>query len=259
MHLDVAAPDRRLAGVVSRYVDFSGRSTGPEEMLEGPGHSVTVLIDLDRGWTVEGDRHRSFVGGLYARPVRVRHEGSFRGVQFDVEPPAVRAIFGVPARELLQTTVGLDQLLGSDAERWVQRLHDAPDAAARFGLLDTLLLRRMADAPPSRHPDLDRAWGLLRASGGALRIEALADALGASRRTVTTRFAEHLGIAPKLAARLIRVESARRRLGTVPLVRLAAEHGFADQAHMTREFRALTGRAPTDLFPNLQDGGPPTT
>jgi AraC-like DNA-binding protein len=258
MHLDAAAPDRRLTDAVSRYVDFSGRSDAPEEMLEAPGHAVTVLIDLDRGWTVEGERHRSFVGGLYARPVRVRHEGSFRGVQFDVEPPAVRAVFGVPARELLQTTVGLDQLLGPDAERWVQRLYDAPDAAARFALLDALLLRRMADAPPSRHPDLDRAWSLLVASGGTLRVDALADAFGASRRTLTTRFADHVGIAPKLAARLIRVEAARRRIGTVPLARLAAEHGFADQAHMSREFRALTGRAPTS-FPNLQDPAPRTT
>lgn len=252
MQLDVAAPDRRLADVATRYVDFHGRSAAPEEMLEAPGHAVTVVIDLDRGWTVEGDRHRSFVGGLYARAVRVRHEGSFRGVQFDVEPPAVRAIFGVPARELLQTTVGLDQLLGPDAERWVQRLYDAPDAAARFALLDALLLRRMADAPPSRHPDLDRAWRLLLASGGRVRIDALADELGASRRTLATRFSEHLGIGPKLAARLVRVEAARRRLGTVPLARLAAEHGFADQSHMTREFRALTGRAPSG-FPNLQD------
>lgn len=252
MRLDVAAPDRRLADVASRYVDFGGRSAAPEETLEGPGHAVTVVIDLDRGWTVEGERHRSFVGGLYAHAVRVRHEGSFRGVQFDIEPPAVRAIFGVPASELSETTVGLDQLLGADAERWVQRLYDAPDAAARFAVLDALLLRRMADAPPSRYPDLDRAWRLLLASGGTLRIDALADALGASRRTVTTRFSDGLGIAPKLAARLIRVEAARRRLGTVPLSRLAAEHGFADQAHMTREFRALTGRAPTD-FPNLQD------
>lgn len=256
MRLDVAMPDRRLASVATRYVDFSGRSLAPEEMQEAPGHAVTVLIDLDRGWTVEGQRYRSFVGGLYDRPVRVRHEGSFRGVQFDIEPPAVRAIFGVPARELVQTTVGLDELLGTDAERWVQQLHDAPNAAARFDLLDALLLRRMTDAPPSRHPDLDRAWDLLLSSGGTLRIDALADAFGASRRTLTSRFAEHVGVTPKLAARLMRVEAARRRLGTVPLARLAAEHGFADHAHMTREFRALTGRAPTD-FPNLQDSSSP--
>lgn len=252
MRLELAAPDPRLDGVALRYADFAGRSSAPEEMLEGPGRAITVVIDLDAGWTVEGERHRSFVGGVYARPVRVRHEGTFRGVQFDLELPAVRSVFGVPARELWEATVGLDQLLGADAARWNERLHDAPDAAARFAILDTLLLRRMADAPPPAHPDLERAWGLLRASHGTLRVDELAEALGASRRTLTARFTEHLGIGPKLAARLIRVQAVRDRLGTAPLARLAADFGFADQAHMTREFRALTGRPPTG-FPNLQD------
>ena len=59
-------------------------------------------------------------------------------------------------------------------------------------------------------------------------------------------------MSPKVAARLVRFEAARRRLGTVPLARLAAEHGFADQAHLAREFRALGGAPPT-AFPFLQD------
>ena len=60
---------------------------------------------------------------------------------------------------------------------------------------------------------------------------------------------------PKTAARLIRFEAARARLGTVPLARLAAEHGFADQAHLAREFRALGGAPPT-AFPSVQDDTP---
>lgn len=255
MRLDIATPDPRLEGVVFRYADFAYRSGTAEEALEGPGRSVTVVIDLDAGWTVDGERFGSFVGGVCARPVRVGHDGSFRGVQFDLEPPAVRRVFGVPAGELADTTVGLDQLLGADAGRLAERLNDAPDGPARFAILDDLLLRRVAAAAPPRHPDVERAWGLLRGSGGTMRVEALAAALGSSRRSLATRFAEDVGVPPKLAARLIRLESVRGRLGTAPLSRLAAEHGFADQAHMTREFRSLAGRAPT-AFPEVQDGVP---
>lgn len=253
MELTTGTPDRRLDGVAFGYSDFAYRGQ-PEETLEGPGRSVTVVVDLDRGWTVEGQRFRSFVGGVYGGPVRVRHEGSFRGVQFELEPPAVRRLLGVPAGELLRTTVELDQLLGRDAERLAERLHDAPDAATRFAIVDDLLLPRLRDAPPPRHPDVERAWSLLRASGGTIRVDALADALGTSRRSLATRFAEDIGVGPKLAARLIRIEAVRRRLGSAPLARLAAEHGFADQAHLSREFRALTGRPPT-WFPEVQDRG----
>ncbi len=261
MRLDVARPDPRLRGIAVRYVDFADRPGAPAESLEVPRGSVTVLVDLDEGWTVEGERFGSFAGGLYGHPIRVRHEGSFRGLQFDLEPPAVRRLTGVPAGELAAATVGLDQLVGADAARLAERLHDAPDAAAGFAVLDAWLLRRMARARPARHPDVERAWGLLRAGGGAWRIDRLADALGMSRRTLLTRFAADVGAPPKLAARLVRVEAVVDRLGRAPLAAIAVEHGFADQAHMTREVRALTGRPPTAFtpFPEVQDGaGDPT-
>ena len=236
------------------YADFEERTGTPRETGEVPGRGVVVIVDLDSGWTVEGERFGSFAGGLYARPVHVRHEGSSRGVQFDLEPPAVRALFGVPAGELAERTVGLDELLGADAARLAERLGGAPDATARFAMLDEVLLRAAGRARLPARPDVERAWSLLRTSGGRIRIETLADTLGCSRRHLAKRFTEDVGVSPKVAARLIRLEAVRARLGSAPLASLAAEHGFSDQAHLTREFRALAGVPPT-AFPSVQDGG----
>ena len=247
-------PHPALAGLVKGYADFAERAAGPRETGEAPGRCVVVIIDLDTGWSVEGERFGSFAGGIYARPVRVRHEGSSGGVQVDLEPPAVRALLGVPAGELAHRTVGLEAVLGSEAERIAERLHGASSPSARFKLLDQVLQRRLTGFPSAgRHPDTERAWALLRQSGGRLRIEQLADALGCSRRHLAKRFAEDVGASPKLAARLMRFEAARGALGTMPLARLAAEHGYSDQAHLAREFAALGG-APPSLFPFLQDG-----
>lgn len=254
MDLLRGAPHPSLHGIVGGYADFEERTGSPRETSEVPGRGVVVIVDLDAGWTVEGERFGSFAGGLYARPVRVRHEGSTRGVQFDLEPPAVRALLGVPAGELAHRTVGLDDLLGVDAARLTERLHAAADAKARFAVLDDVLLRGVGRARTPARPDVERAWALLRASGGRMRVEALAHALGCTRRHLAKRFAEDVGVSPKVAARLIRFEAARARLGSAPLARLAAEHGFADQAHLTREFRALAGAPPTAL-PFVQDEG----
>jgi AraC-like DNA-binding protein len=253
MRLVRGTPHPALEGFVGGYADFAERTGAPCETGEVPGRGIVVIVDLDSGWTVEGERFGSFAGGLYARPVRVRHEGSSRGVQFDLEPPAVRALFGVPAGELSERTVALDDLMGADAARLAERLDDAPDSQARFAVLDDALRRRLSRATAPR-PDVERAWALLRATAGAIRIADLARALGCSRRHLSTLFAEDVGVPPKVAARLIRFEAARARLGTVPLARLAAEHGYADQAHLAREFRDLGGAPPT-AFPFLQDAG----
>ncbi len=255
MRLTLGRPHPALRGLVGGYADFEARTSAPQETGEAPGGGVVVIVDLDAGWTVEGERFGSFAGGLYARPVGVRHEGSCRGVQFDLEPPAVRALLGVPAGELGHRTVALEDLMGAGAARLAERLHDAPDAATRFALLDAALLRRADRARHAAPPDVERAWALLRASGGRIRVDALAAALGCSRRHLVNRFAEDVGVPPKVAARLVRFEATRARLGSLPLARLAAEHGFADQAHLAREFRALGGVPPT-AFPSVQDRAP---
>lgn len=252
MRLTRGRPHPALAGVVGAYADFEARPGVPEETGELPGRGIVVIVDLDAGWTVEGEHFGSFAGGVYARPVRVRHAGSYRGLQFDVEPPASRALLGVPAGELGHRTVGLEDLLGRDASHLAERLHGARGTEERFAILDAALLARLGRAPRSPHPDVERAWTLLRESGGRLRVDELARRLGCSRRHLVDRFAQDVGVPPKTAARLIRFEAARRRLGAVPLARLAAEHGYADQAHLAREFRALGGLPPT-AFPSVQD------
>ena len=253
MRLVRARPHPALCGTVGGYADFEQRTGFPLETQEAAGSGVVVIVDLDTGWRVEGEQFGSFVGGLYARPVVVRHGGSSRGVQFNLEPPAVRALLGVPAGELTHRTVPLDALLGPDASRLAQRLHAASGAEERFAVLDDVLLRARSRAGPPARPDVVRAWALLRASGGQVRIDALAEALGCSRRHLAKRFAQEVGVSPKVAARLIRFEQARARVGSVPLARVAADHGFADQAHLAREFRALAG-VPPSAFPFVQDG-----
>src|SRR3712207_6686366 len=144
MRLELGVPDPRLRGIVGSYASFADAPGVPVETGEAPGRGVVVIVDLDRGWTVEGSSFGSFAGGLYARPVRVAHGGSCAGVQFDVEPPAFRALFGVPAGELRELTVGLEDLVGASAAgELAERLFHASSSSERFALLDSVLLRRV--------------------------------------------------------------------------------------------------------------------
>src|SRR4051794_32719082 len=89
-------PHPGLAGVVSDYADFAQRADGPVESGEAATAGIVVIFDLDRGWAVEDEGFGSFAGGIYMRPVRVRHEGSARGIQVNVEAPVLRRLTGVP-------------------------------------------------------------------------------------------------------------------------------------------------------------------
>jgi AraC-like DNA-binding protein len=277
MRLVRSLPHLGLRDLVGDYADFEQRADGPVETAEAASAGLVLIVDLGQGWAVEGERFGSFVGGVYLRPVRVRHEGSAQGIQVNLEPTALRRLTGIPAGELRERTVGLEDLFGRSAALLAEELYELRDSAARFAALDRALLKQFEAAPPHPRPDVEWAWRLLRASGGRIPIEELARRLGCSRRHLARRFAEDVGATPKQAARLIRFEAARRRVQAAagadrlvaagadrlvsagadraPLARIAAECGYADQAHMAREFRELAGAPPTAV-PFVQDGAP---
>jgi AraC-like DNA-binding protein len=117
----------------------------------------------------------------------------------------------------------------------------------RARTLDGFLLDRRARGPqPSS--EVSAAWDLLVRSGGTSPIGDIAREVGWSHKHLITRFKQQIGVAPRLAARLLRlsrvwwlIESGRS------WARIAAESGYADQSHLVREFRQFTGTTPSAL------------
>jgi AraC-like DNA-binding protein len=103
------------------------------------------------------------------------------------------------------------------------------------------------------------AWDRLVTRRGSTPVTAIAAEVGWSRRHLTARFDQEFGLTPKVAARVLRFEASVARLRAAPHARIAdvaAAAGFADQAHMSREWRDLAGCAPSrwisEEFPYVQ-------
>ena len=161
------APHPSLRGAVLRYAGYEQRAAAPVRRMELPQDRVSVILNLGDPFEVDGTRHGSFVAPVDDRPALTGFERSARGVQVDLTPFAARALLGVPLDALGGAlAVGLGDVLGRDAAELEERLDAAPGWDARFALLDALLLRRLADAPPPP-PDAARAWARLQATGGA--------------------------------------------------------------------------------------------
>lgn len=190
------------------------------------------------------------VAGASAEPVVLRQQGSIRGFSVALQPGTATALLGVAAHELSGLCVGLDDLWGTHARDLAERLAQAPDDEARAGLLFAVLEQRV-DATPrprdaGRTAALHAASHILR-SGGRCSVAALSRVTGVGERRLQQAFREHLGLAPRAWIRLARLHQCVRLLRTGPMrwAHLAAEAGFADQAHLCNEFRALSGLTPS--------------
>lgn len=240
-----------LAPHVRRAMGFREHGA-PLTRTEVPVSGIVLILSVGPRMLVDGEHVGSFVAGQYLRPVVTGHRGEQEGLQFDLSPFATRALLGVPAEELTNRVVALEDLVPEAAEL-AERVAEAPTWERRCAIVDAVLGRRAADtAAPA--PEVVRAHDAIVASGGRVRIERLARELGWSRRHLAGRFRAEVGVGPKALARLVRFERATGLLrGGASIADAAFSTGYADQPHFNREFRALMGTSP-GRFPFVQDG-----
>lgn len=112
--------------------------------------------------------------------------------------------------------------------------------------LDAWLLELMAERGRESGSGV-RAATTLYSSLGQIKMGKLAEDLNLSLRQLERLFVSEVGVNAKTLARIIRFEEVHNRLVVDPglsLAQLAYELGFADQAHLTREFKALSYMMP---------------
>jgi AraC-like DNA-binding protein len=242
-------PDAVHRGLPSRHLT----------MIVSIGEPIHVLAQPDGAQASPGD-FEFVLGGLQASPALIAADGPQEGLTIELTPLGARALLGVPARALWSTAVEADAVIGREARRLRDRLHDLPRWCERFAACDAALTRLLHRQGGGTDASLGMAWRRLVASGGSVGVEPLAEQVGWSRRYLARRFADEFGLSPKAAARVVRFERACAllRAGRGSLADVAHACGYYDQPHLNRDFRALAGCSPTawirSEFPFLQDG-----
>ncbi|GAA3592360.1 helix-turn-helix transcriptional regulator [Klugiella xanthotipulae] len=171
----------------------------------------------------------------------------------------------------------LPLLLGTPAHLLVNQRVPLAEVAPR-PLTDALLLAVDGARAPGRA--LEAAWlpllGELGATERGFPREALrltragygaaaaARALNLSERQLYRRSINTFGYGLRTLGRVLRLQDAVATLSRtpgIPLAQLAAEVGYTDQSHLTREFRSLAGVTPGDYLashtPNYPAAAPP--
>ncbi len=175
-------------------------------------------------------------------------------IGFRFHPATAAAWLGVPLVELVGQRLSLDDLWGARARRLASRVRVGDNLEDLASSLEEVVAEEMA----SRETDvpMQAAYRLVERGPppGAPLVPWLMRALEMSERTLRRRFEECFGYGPKTLDRILRYQRFLRlsRQANSSTAILAAEAGYADQAHLVRESRRLTGRTPHRLHRLLQ-------
>lgn len=219
------------------WQDRSAADEGDFEVL--PDGRAELVIELNES------EPRALLYGPASRPLRwpVRPSTEYLGIRF--WPAGARRWLAGDVTAAVDAVWQLDRFGRTAVEQLIDELATSPPEE-RPSIVERWLGRAQLTGGALASPDLAEfaAAELVRAHG-ALRIEALAERAGVSRRTLERVVKAELGLPPKVLASVLRFQRALELLdGGLPASIAALDAGYADQAHLSREFRRFAGRPP---------------
>lgn len=200
-------------------------------------HDFTRYITC-RNAVVSGPRTSCFV-------IDTDQQERVIGMQF--RPGGIFPFLGMPASEIANTSVDLEDIWRAQATILREQLLAAADVPRMFSLLERHLLALLLH-PCASHPAVTCAVRQLQSTTGGARIGEVSDQLGLSQRRLIEIFRREVGLPPKA---FFRVRRFQKVLSTVHQDRhpdwcqLALDCGYYDQAHFIHDFQSFSGLTPT--------------
>ncbi|MGO1560391.1 MAG: helix-turn-helix domain-containing protein [Actinomycetaceae bacterium] len=184
-------------------------------------------------------------GAAWRRVIR----GAGRVFAIRLRPAGLAALSDLPPPvDIADATLPLTADLDSRLHGLMRAIAVAGSPAERADLTNETIGRALQGRAPSTAGLLvNDVLDELRARVHSRTGVTLADRFGRSARTIQRACLETLGHGPKWLSRRIRLQEVALALSTRPteeLAVIAAELGYADQSHLTSDFRTASGITP---------------
>jgi AraC-like DNA-binding protein len=243
-----------LIWMLEGRADYSREKVLPNGAIEliinlGSYHKVVDRYDKSR-FEVFRD---CWIAGMQEEHITIEaiDESNLIGIRF--RPGGAYPFFSFPISELTNRVIESDQILGPLAAQLREQVMETDVPAERLHIIEAMLLKRIGEKGSDAL--VDYAIGKLRGGSGR-SIAELSRSAGVSEKHLIALFKKSVGITPKYLSRIFRFQQVLglvKDLHQVNWTEIAHDCGYFDQAHLIKEFHALSGSKPSEYLKNRDD------
>lgn len=249
-------PQPPLAAFVETFWLYEGYNPSHAKERRLPDGSMELVINLreDAICLYDSQQHDRFrsVRGCAISGIQTKYvvldtadQASMMGIHF--KAGGAFPFLDLPASELRDETVSLDEIWGTAASELRDQLRKAQTPEIRFHMLEQALLAQIV-RPLARHPAVTFA---LKEFQNTMHTRTIADVtgqIGLSPRRFISIFNKEVGLTPKLFCRIRRFQEALKCINDgkqIDWADIALTCGYFDQAHFIHDFQTFSGLNPS--------------
>jgi AraC-like DNA-binding protein len=192
----------------------------------------------------------AFIVGIWKDTATWKVIGRAETFGIRLKPEGLLQLFKIPASVIYQDCTDLELVLGKNINAFSDNLYGVKDIHSLIQISEQFLLNKLQQVKSERNYVIE-ATKLIRQAKGALSIEKLSESLYVSKRQLERSFKDHYGASPKVYQRIIRFRYAydyiQRSKNQPTWADVAYSFGYADQAHLIKDFKEFTGHVPSLL------------
>lgn len=240
-------PSAALADLVEHYwyVRWDLRALPPRLQATLPHPNVHLVVE-------QGESH---IYGVHTARFERRLEGLdfVFGIKF--KPGGFHPFLRAPVSTLANRVLPAQAVFGADAKALAPCIAASADMEAMLAVAESFLLGHL----PPHDPNVARAGRLVAAIAGDLgltSVDRLMAAAAIDKRALQRLFQQYVGVGPKWVIQRYRLHEAIAQVQDgrpVSWAALAQELGYFDQAHFSRDFRAIVGESPAGYARSIAD------
>lgn len=191
----------------------------------------------------------SFVYGQLSNYLNLQAD-SIKMLIVVLHPTAIPGLFGIPASEIKDKIVALEELIGSKRQL-IEEQANGENLAETINHLEHFLLKQRTSLKPSES-FVNKLSEYISSTAGNISVSQLTQAFSISERQLERKFKEYVGISPKCFADTLRLQGFLKHLRKYHvnknLGQLGYEFGYYDQAHLNTRFKQKTGLTPSQYL-----------
>jgi len=194
--------------------------------------------------------------GQNVRPFMLQASGHLYVVAYFLHPYLLKYFFGFNAKEIKDLSIDLSLMRPARGMNLKEQLANANGATARLQLMDHYIRKLSMIQYENDNRAIMWTTNEIQKSKGLVSLQSLQSELCVTERTFQRLFESYIGVSPRVFSKICQFNAAFDQFSKgqySKLSDLAYEHGYADQSHFIRTFKAFTLLTPGEYLKNLPD------